>query len=136
MAFRRQGDDRDRHFFVQYEALIPIFSFEGEVWRRVRPQSYFTRNGENLDLKAGAIYDVVLTETVSLDQAKAIYAVAHPKCIPGKCSGITKLRASARMTHIAGEEFLRRLKVSGIIRQMIKKFPDIEGNTIAVEFDS
>src|ERR1051326_7646493 len=88
ICFRRQGEDRERHFFVQYEAMIRIFNFEGNVWRTVNPRHYFKREDDGLYLKTGAIYDIVLTQPIPLEYAKAIIAIDHPKCIPSKCRGI------------------------------------------------
>jgi len=135
MAFRRHGEDRERYFFVQYEALIPIFSFKGDIWRKVDPKTYFEPNDDHLSLKRGAIYDIVLTQPVTLEHARAIYAVAHPRCIPAKCAGLTKPRAAAKMKRIASDEFLRRLKGVGILDKMTKTFPDLEGELVQVEFN-
>jgi len=44
MVFRRTRG-RQRYFFVQYEARIPVFDFEGNLWRRVSPQAYFDQEG-------------------------------------------------------------------------------------------
>jgi hypothetical protein len=80
MAFRRIGG-RKRFFFVQYEAQIPIYSFESKVWRTVIPVSYFT------DAGIGAIWDIVLTQPIPIENA-AITCVEHPSCIPAKCLGL------------------------------------------------
>jgi hypothetical protein len=39
MVFRRTGD-RHRIFFIQYEARIPIYSFDKNLWRQVDPEHY------------------------------------------------------------------------------------------------
>lgn len=135
MAFRRKDTNRNRYFFVQYEALIPIFSFKGDDWRKVNPRPYFDKyDDDSYGLKTGAIYDVVLTQSISLREAKSIRGVSHPSCIPGKCSGLTSIRARKAMVEIAAKEFRRRLKKKGILKQMLRKFPDLEDKTIEVEF--
>lgn len=135
MAFRRKDTDRNRYFFVQYEALIPIFSFKGEIWRKVDSRSYFDKHDDDsYGCKIGAIYDVVLTQSISLEEAMSIRGVSHPSCIPGKCSGLTSVRARKAMVKIAAKEIRRRLKKKGILKRMLRKFPDLEDETIAVEF--
>lgn len=133
MAFRRDGIDRNRYFFVQYEALIPIFSFEGKLWREVNPRSYFDKNnGKRLSLKRGAIYDLVLTQNLSLGEVDSIRAVSHPSCIPVKCSGLTGHLARQLLVKIAAQSFHRMLKRNGILKRMVEMFPDIEDETIEI----
>lgn len=136
MAFRRKDSDRNRYFFVQYEALIPIFSFKGEVWRRVWPKAYFDKNKKGLfSCKPGAIYDIVLTQTVSFHQARSVKAVLHPSCIPRKCHGLRLRHGREQMIDIAIDEFSSHLEENGILRQMIRKFPDLEGETVEVTME-
>ena len=62
MVFRRTTG-RQRHFFVQYEAHIPIYSFGTTLWRSVNPFHYFENAG------VGAIWDIILTEPIPIDDA-------------------------------------------------------------------
>jgi hypothetical protein len=96
MAFRRQGDDRHRYFFVQYEARIPVYSFGKQVWRNINPATYFKDvNGDNLEMKPGAIYDIVITQPLSL-KGVSIKAVNHPWCVAEICNNGMSLRRSSR----------------------------------------
>jgi hypothetical protein len=136
MAFRREDSDRNRYFFVQYEAQIPIFSFKGEVWRRVRARAYFHKYKQGRYCrKPGAIYDIVLTQMVPFRHARSVKAVSHPSCIPGKCSGLCLRHAREQLIDIAVDEFASRLEENGILRQMIRKFPDLEGETVEVTME-
>lgn len=136
MAFRRKDSDRNRYFFVQYEARIPIFSFDGEAWRRIRPKAYFDKDKKGrYSHKPGAIYDIILTQTVPFQFARSVEAVSHPSCISGKCSGLSLRHARKQMVDIAIDEFDSRLEENGILRQMIRKFPDLEGKTVEVTME-
>src|SRR5437588_2513233 len=88
MVVSRRDKDSNRYFFVQYHAGIPIFEFNGQLWRRVNPTSYFAkaRRGDGLTLKSRAIYDLVLTTPLSLPGVQ-IRTVHHQQCIPAKCKG-------------------------------------------------
>ena len=97
MVFRRTGTDRHRHFFVQYEARIPVYSYKGKVWRKVNTGNYFLKEANgNYWLQPGAIYDFVLTQPVPLTFA-SIEATHHPNCIPKKCSGSTKTKGRKQL---------------------------------------
>ncbi|MCH8292872.1 tetratricopeptide repeat protein [Candidatus Poribacteria bacterium] len=100
MVFRREGDDRNRYFFVQYEARIPIYSFEKTLWRSVKPTSYFQSVDDGYAMKPGAIYDIVLTEPMGIDDVK-IEAVKHPYCISKQCSGLTRSDGQEILQEIA-----------------------------------
>ena len=116
--------------------MIPIFSFNGDIWRKVNPRFYFTKNSDGTyDLKHKAIYDVVLTQSLSLKEAKSIQGVSHPSCISGKCQSLNSVKANKIMVEIAEREFNRILKKNGIIKQMLQRFPDLNCKTIEVNFE-
>ncbi len=137
MAFRRGGQyERNRYFFVQYEAMIPIYSFKGNVWRRVNSEVYFDSGGDkNLQLKNRAIYDIILTIPVSLAKAISMYGVKHSNCIPNKCEGTSVLKSRKIMRRIAKKDFKNKIYEVGIIEDLIEKYPDIEGETIKVTIE-
>ncbi len=126
MVFRREGDDRNRYFFVQYEARIPIYSFEKTLWRSVKPTSYFQSVDDGYAMKPGAIYDIVLTEPMGIDDVK-IEAVEHPYCISKQCSGLTRSDGQEILQEIAKEEFFNWLKGNRGYARLFNRFPDLDG---------
>lgn len=137
IAFRRGGRaERKRYFFVQYDAMIPIYSFKGDVWRRVNSESYFDNDDDKiLHLKNSAIYDIVLTSLISLRKAISICGVKHDKCVSNKCSGISSVKSRRTMREIAKEIFKNEIINTGIINSFIEKYPDIEGETIEIAIE-
>lgn len=137
IAFRRGGQSkRNRYFFVQYEAMIPIYSFKGDVWRRVNPEVYFQKNkDETLRLKDRAIYEVVLTSRVSLDESVSISGVNHEKCIPVKCNGSSKGHSRKVVRQIAKKMLKKDIFDMGLIKNIIKKYPDIKGETLTITIE-
>ena len=137
IAFRRGGRaERNRYFFVQYDAMIPIYSFKGDVWRRVNSGVYFSKDGDRtLQLKTGAIYDIILTSPIPLSAATSLSGVKHNKCIPGKCKGLSVVKSRRIMRIIAKRILTNSIIDSGIIKNFIDKYPDIEGETIEIEIE-
>jgi hypothetical protein len=130
MVFRRKGSDRHRHFFVQYEAKIPIYSFKDKIWRNVKAASYFRENGgKSLSLKVGGIYDIIITEPISLKKA-TITGINHPRCIPGKCKGLTSAESKEIVKTLAKKRFKKYLKNTSFYENFIELFPDLEGERI------
>ena len=103
MVFRRTSANRNRYFFVQYEARLPIYSFDKQLWRTVKADAYFTKRAKKLYMKTRAIYDIVITHPIPLGDVK-IEGVEHPNCISGKCNG-SSLKNSRKMVkrHAIGE---------------------------------
>lgn len=134
ISFRRGGkSERHRHFFVQYDAKIPIYSFKGDIWRSVNPEAYFSKQDDgSLSKKIGGIYDIVLTDRISLNSSVTITAVDHDKCIPGKCKGARRLASRKKLREFAKEILKEKLLDSDIIHKYIQKFPDIEGETLEI----
>jgi hypothetical protein len=133
MVFRRT-ESRHRYFFVQYEAQIPIYSFgtkqsSKEPWRRVKPGAYFDESGEQLSMKRGAIYDIVITAPISLTHAE-FSGVSHPKCIPGKCSGLSSTKSHKLLSQIAIDKFKAEMLQNEHYLRMIKRFPLLAGQTV------
>ncbi|MGO8690144.1 MAG: hypothetical protein ACLQLG_10955 [Thermoguttaceae bacterium] len=124
MVFRRTSG-RHRYFFVQYETLIPIYSFEEKLWRSVQPSYYFDNAG------VGAIWDIVLTQPIPIDDI-TISPVDHPSCIPQKCRGTTQSTNRRALRAVAETEFVKLLKESSDYRQFSARFPFAEGLTIAL----
>ena len=130
MAFRRKGTDRHRHFFVQYEARIPIYSFEEKIWRTVNPAKYFRSNNDgSLALKVGAIYDIIITFPISLRRA-TIKGVQHPYCVSRKCDGMTSGESRILVKKLARRKFKEYLKDTRFYERFIERFPDIKGEKI------
>ena len=136
MVFRRESTDRNRYFFVQYESRIPIYSFDGDLWRKVNPKVYFQKHvAGTFSHKTGAIYDIVLTQPITLNNV-SIKGVKHPSCIPQKCSGLSTRKAQDEMLKIAIEEAEYYLNQKGITSKLLKKFPGLEGEKIELsEFE-
>lgn len=133
IAFRRISDRR-RYFLVQYESRIPIYSFKGKSWRKVKSKTYFDSNTQNgLMLKNEAIYDIVLTNEIPLKKVEII-AVNHPQCIPGKCDGMDKSEAQKALKKIALHHIRDEINYDGIMKQYAKKFPDIKGSVLKLKF--
>jgi len=134
MLFRREGGGRNRYFFVQYEAKIPVYSFKDNSWQKVNPDYYFRESGdEKLTMQVGAIYDIILTEPISIKGA-TIQGVKHPKCIPGKCKGITIKKSREIVTKIAKRKFRERLKKTIVYQDFVSRFPDLEGEEIRLPY--
>lgn len=130
MVFRRTGSDRNRYFFIQYEAQIPIYSFGKNKWRNVDPAAYFQNaNGEELAMKPGAIYDIVITHPVTLDRV-SIDAVDHPRCISEICNGMSLSRSRKRLAIVALDQCYDWLSASKDYRKLLKRFPVLDGEKI------
>ncbi len=126
MVFRRQADNRNRYFFVQYEARIPIYSFGKKLWRTVNPYSYFQNTSGSVSLKPGTIYDIVLTTSVNLDDSE-VEAVKHSCCISGKCDGISRSKAQNILQDLATREFCRWLERNRGYARLFKRFRTLDG---------
>lgn len=109
MAFRREGTDRNRYFFVQYESKIPIYNFGKITWRRITPRPYFNKDEKWLRLKPGAIYDIVLTQPMSLDGA-SISGVKHDYCISGKCNGCSIQKSNSMVLRCAENNWIKLME--------------------------
>lgn len=125
MVFRRTGD-RNRYFFVQYEAGIPIFEFQGRLWRKVRAAAYFDKwtRGNGLSLKRSAIYDIVITTPLKLKHA-SVRGVRHPECISRKCSGSTGKQSDDAVRRLGLAELKRTVFASESYRNFARRFPDM-----------
>jgi hypothetical protein len=131
MVFHRQGD-RKRYFFVQYEARIPIYSFGRELWRKVNPEYYFDKSGKSVSKKNGAIYDIVLTNALDLDDY-AVKAVEHPKCISGKCGGTAYSTNEKVLLGIAKRQAKQMFAESARVQGLLEQFPCLEGQLVKLE---
>ncbi|REK69426.1 hypothetical protein [Paenibacillus paeoniae] len=135
IAFRRSGD-KSRYFFVQYEAQIPIFIKNGsqQMLNKITPKSYFEELDGVYCLKTDAVYDIILTNPISIHRA-VIEPVTHQnKCIPQKCLGqTTKVQARRTLIEIAKNELNDRIRESVFIERFIKQFPDMEGRKAEIE---
>jgi hypothetical protein len=130
MVFRRTGSDRNRYFFIQYEAQIPVYSFGKNKWRTVNPSAYFQNtNGEELAMKPGAVYDIVITHPVALDRV-SIDAVDHPWCISGNCNGMSLSRSRKRLANVAVDQCYFWLSASKDYRKLVKRFRVLDGEKI------
>jgi len=130
MVFRRTGSDRNRYFFIQYEAQIPVYSFGKNKWRNVNPAAYFQNaKGKELAMRPGAIYDIVITHPVTLDRV-SIGAVDHPRCIPGNCIGMSLSRSRKRLARVAIDQCYDWLSTSNDYRNLLKRFPVLDGEKI------
>lgn len=137
MAFRRGREtERLRYFFVQYDSMIPTFSYKGKKWRRVKAEKYFDENINNsIEKKSGAIYDILLTTPISLDDNVSISSVNHPKCISGKCNGVSRKKSQKKLIKLATKLVKKELYDTDIIEKAIVKYPDIEGEIIDLELE-
>jgi hypothetical protein len=127
MVFRRRSaGSRRRYFFVEYEARIPIYSYDNNQWREVDPCSYFYEEDGKLSKRLGAIYDIVLTESISLKDCE-IRPVNHPFCISGKCSGNGERQGRKLLRDIAKKEFSEWLRVNDEYHGLLKRFPVLDG---------
>jgi len=131
IAFRRKGE-RNRYFFVEYEARIPIYSFKGDSWRRVNSEVYFDASTNGLRLKDDAIYDIILTTEIPLKKIE-VEPVNHPKCISNKCNGISRPKARKLLEKIAIGYVRDEIYNDGLLDDFVKMFPDIEGLTLDIE---
>lgn len=131
MVFQRKGD-RQRTFFVQYEARIPIYSFGKELWRKVNPQHYFDMVDKKASKKPGAIYDIVLTQPLSLDEYTA-RAVDHPMCISEKCGGTSLAKNEKTLLQVAKREAQYLLSESGEVRNLLNRFPCLEDKIVTLK---
>jgi hypothetical protein len=127
MVFRR-NDGRDRVFFVQHASPLPIFSFRaksGLISKRVvHPEYYFDQIAGEYSLKRGTIYDLVLTQPLSLDECE-VHGTNHPRCIPSKCS-CSSLSSSCDIVHRAGLKQARRvIRQSPEIQKLLKRIPSL-----------
>lgn len=112
----------ERDIFLCNMKRIPIYSYNEEQWREVNPEAYFNViDDESLSQKRGAIYDIVLTESICLENTE-IRPVNHPKCIPGKCSGMGEGKGKAILRDIAKDELTEWLLKNKEYRRLLKKF--------------
>jgi len=137
IAFKRGGrTERHRYFFVQYNAMIPIYSFKGNIWREVKAEAYFNENKDKtLSKKIGGIYDIVLTNQIAFDEHVSISSVAHLKCIPKKCNGVSMYKSRKKLRKLARELVKKELLDTNIIEKAIKKYPDLEGDTLEITIE-
>jgi hypothetical protein len=126
IAFRRKDDDdRNRIFFVQYEARIPVFRYEDKLWRNVDPFYYFRETAGGVYLKDRAIYDIVLTEPVRLQNA-VVEAVTHRNCISRKCTGVTRRGGERVLKQMATKEIKDWLVQNEEYAALLKRFPILQ----------
>ncbi len=98
--------------------------------------AYFQKNNaKTLQLKESAIYDIVLTNHVSLDESVSISGVNHETCIPGKCDGKSIVDSRKFIIQIAKERLEKDICDTGLIKKAIKKYPDIEGETLEIAIE-
>lgn len=121
MVFWRK-DERERYFFVQYESKIPLFEYKSNIYRRVKPTSYFGEINKNYCRKGDSIYDLVLTYPLPIDDAK-IDAVEHPECIPKKCNSSSRKKNRDELRKIAMAEAIQVLSHSEEFSILMKKYP-------------
>jgi hypothetical protein len=132
MVFRREDEDRNRYFFVQYESGIPIYSFENKSWRVVNPESYFSSLKKKLYRKNKAIYDIVLTAPVPLADYM-VTGVDHPRCISGKC-GRSNSAESTKMIRRVGLKYAQLLMTGCTkFQSLLDHLPCLEGQKITLE---
>jgi hypothetical protein len=129
MVFRRSRE-RKRYFFVQYEAQIPIYSFEGNPWRRIDPyKGYFKKEDSR------AIWDIVLTQPLSIRDV-VIRAVEHPSCIPRKCGGSTRSQNLEALRTVAKDQFVDWLKQHEDYEEFLARFQCARGMKVKLpDFD-
>lgn len=134
IAFRRLGE-RNRYFFVQYEAQIPIFMKKNShrLFNKITPKTYFEEEDGAYYLKRDAVYDIILTDPISIKSAVIEPVVHQHKCIPQKCGGQTKLQAKKTLIEIAEQELKDRLIDSRVIVRFLKQFPHMEGKSVEIE---
>ena len=131
MAFKRKGrDNRIRYFFVQYEARIPIYRFEKQIWRNVKPSAYFREiNAKELAMRPGVIYDIVVTQPIDLEGV-TISAVSHPWCVSKACNGMTLKSSRNHLSKIAEDAFYLWLSESNEYKELFKRFAVLEGTQV------
>jgi hypothetical protein len=88
MAFRRKDGNRWRYFFVQFDSQIPVYTFkkkgqQRELWRNAKAEAYFDTSRGQMIRKPGAIYDIVLTDPIDLDDC-TVTSISHPWCASDK----------------------------------------------------
>ncbi len=102
------------------------------LWRRVQPASYFKGGrGRLLSLRPGAIYDIVLTMPLPLEDV-SIEGVSHPQCLPGKCRGISLRKSRSTAREIALNELCQMLLDSASYVQFLQRFPDVVGEELTL----
>lgn len=131
MVFRRKGEDRERHFFLQYEASIPIFTHRQNPNRRVKPAKYFDVEGDGLSLKSKAIYDILLTQPISSEGA-TIEAIGHPTCLPKKCNGLTQLQSFELIKKLGQRELSVFFDSDPGFHAILSQFPDLMGQSVSL----
>ena len=130
MVFRRR-DNRDRYWFVQYEAGIPIFSRDDKPDRRVNPASYFSEHGQHLRFKDHAIYELVITQPVTT-KGITVEGVNHPKCIAGKCGGSNLTASRSVVDKLARKSAEAHLKADPAIKRLLRRFPNLKGADVTL----
>ena len=126
VVFRRTGPDRHRYFFVQYEARLPIYSYDKQSWRNVKPDFYFTTHKKRLSKRPGAIYDIVITQPIPLDDVEII-GVDHPECIPGKWKGCSAKQSNKMVRRLAVADWRLWMTESTKYSTVMKRFPVLDG---------
>jgi hypothetical protein len=127
MVFHRR-DDRDRYSFVQHESPLPAYT----PWRRVTPQSFFQSSNRGFCRKDRAIYELVLTAPLSLQEC-TISPVNHPHCISRRCSGANDREAHEIIRGIAREHLRWVLAHCEEIQALLKQFPCLKGQKVSLE---
>ena len=127
MVFRR-NEGRDRDFFVQHEGPLPVFSFRDKSRiiskRRVNPGHYFDQTAGEYSLKCGAIYDLVLTQPLPLDECE-VHGANHPRCIPSKCECSDPSTSRAAVHRIGLKQARLIIRRSPEIQKLLKTVPSL-----------
>ena len=95
----------------------------------MQPRGFFDSRGEQLSLKTGAIYDLVLTAPVVVPRA-ALEGVNHSSCISKKCRGASRTEART-MAHGLGVDAVREhLLNDPDLLVLMHRFPMLRGEDV------
>lgn len=132
MVFLREEDGRARYFFVEARGQAKCVFQTSKRWREIKPKRYFSRSrSSRLLLKSGAIYDIVVTRPISLDQV-SIDGVEHPVCIPRKCNGREECQSRKLARKFALKQFANLLEANSQYAAFIERFPFMRGEKVAL----
>jgi hypothetical protein len=89
-------------------------------------------NEDKIELKPGAIYDIVLTQPLLLEEYY-LQAVDHPRCISGKCDGTTLIANRRKLLSVAKREADYLLTESDEVQRLLDRFPCLEDKSITLK---
>jgi hypothetical protein len=128
----RDSNIRNRYYFVQYEARIPVYSTASNPWRPVDPaDGIFLKLENKVYRRSRAIYDIVLTVALPLTDYQ-LTSARHSKCIPRKCHGTTAEESAEIVRRVAQAQMRETIRRCDEIQSLLEHIPCLVGQKMVL----